>query len=346
MIRWIFAALFILSLATPVSALEITPPEVPESGKLLMPDDTTSFSDALTSILQKALQRARPDLSEAISINRTIIGGVLLTSILLCICGPSKRAVEIASAVLIGSALLQNTGSLIRLGADTVTELSEYGKLLLPVMTSALAAQGAAATSAALYAGTAAFNLLLSSLISKILVPMIYVFLILSAASSAIGQDILKKMRDFVKWFISWSLKTLLTVFTTYISITGVVSGTTDAIALKATKMTISSVVPVVGGILSEASDAVLVSAGIVKNTAGIYGILAALAVFLVPFLKIGIHYMILKVTAALCSLFGSKQSTDLVEDFSSAMGFLLAMTGSACLMLLISTVCFLKGAV
>jgi len=346
MIRWIFAALFILSLATPVSALEITPPEVPESGKLLMPDDTTSFSDALTSILQKALQRARPALSEAISINRTIIGGVLLTSILLCICGPSKRAVEIASAVLIGSALLQNTGSLIRLGADTVTELSEYGKLLLPVMTSALAAQGAAATSAALYAGTAAFNLLLSSLISKILVPMIYVFLILSAASSAIGQDILKKMRDFVKWFISWSLKTLLTVFTTYISITGVVSGTTDAIALKATKMTISSVVPVVGGILSEASDAVLVSAGIVKNTAGIYGILAALAVFLVPFLKIGIHYMILKVTAALCSLFGSKQSTDLVEDFSSAMGFLLAMTGSACLMLLISTVCFLKGAV
>ena len=31
---------------------------------------------------------------------------------------------------------------------------------------------------------------------------------------------ILKKMRDFVKWLMSWSLKTLLTVYTTYMSIT------------------------------------------------------------------------------------------------------------------------------
>lgn len=80
-----------------------------------------------------------------------------------------------------------------------------------------------------------------------------------------------------VKNVVSWSLKTILTVFTTYMTVTGVVSGTTDAAALKATKVTISSVVPVVGGILSDASEAVLVSAGLMKNAAGIYGILAVL---------------------------------------------------------------------
>ena len=127
-------------------------------------------------------------------------------------------------------------------------------------------------------------------------------------------------------------------------SITGVVSGTTDAAALKAAKMTISSVVPVVGGILSDASESVLVSAGLMKNAAGIYGILAILAVFLEPFLRIGAHYLILKLTAALCGVFGSKQMTELIGDFSSAMGLLLAMTGATCLLLLISTVCFMKG--
>ena len=65
---------------------------------------------------------------------------------------------------------------------------------------------------------------------------------------------------------------------------------------------------------------------------------------FLNPFLKIGIHYLILKLTAALCALFGAKRMTALVGDFSGAMGLLLAMTGSECLLLLISTVCFLKG--
>ena len=60
--------------------------------------------------------------------------------------------------------------------------------------------------------------------------------------------------------------------------------------------------------------------------------------------MKIGVQYLILKLTAALCALFGAKRLTELIFDFSTAMGLLLAMTGSECLLLLISTVCFLKG--
>ena len=241
----------------------------------------------------------------------------------------------------LAAGLLLSANSLIRLGSQTVTEISEYGKLLLPVMTAAMAAQGGAASSTALYAGTAMFDSVLSSLISRLLGPMVYLFLALSAANGAIGENILGKLRDLVKNIVSWSLKAILTVFTTYMTVTGVVSGTTDAAALKATKVTISSVVPVVGGILSDASEAVLVSAGLMKNAAGIYGILA---VFLSPFLKIGVHYLILKLTAAVCGIFGEKGLTELIGDFSTAMGLLLAMTGSECLLLLISTVCFLKG--
>ena len=127
-------------------------------------------------------------------------------------------------------------------------------------------------------------------------------------------------------------------------SITGVVSGATDTAALKAAKLTISSVVPVVGGIMSDASEAVLVSAGLLKNSAGIYGILAIIAICLDPFIRIAAHYLLLKATAAVCVVFGSKKVTGLVDDFAVAMGLLLAMTGAVCLMLLISIVCFMKG--
>ena len=108
-------------------------------------------------------------------------------------------------------------------------------------------------------------------------------------------EEILKKLCGFVKWLSVWILKMILYVFTGYIGITGVVSGPTDAAALKAAKLTISGFVPIVGGILSDASEAVLVSAGVVKNAAGIYGILAIGAVCLGPFLKIGLHYLMLK---------------------------------------------------
>jgi hypothetical protein len=68
------------------------------------------------------------------------------------------------------------------------------------------------------------------------------------------------------------------------------------------------------------------------------------LAVFLLPFLKIGCHYILLKLTGAVCGVFGVKQCTELIGDFSAAMGLVLAMTGSVCLLQLISTVCFLRG--
>jgi len=100
----------------------------------------------------------------------------------------------------------------------------------------------------------------------------------------------------------------------------------------------------VVGGILSDASESVLVSMGIAKNAVGIYGMLAALAVFMGPFVKVGAQYLLLKTSAGICSIFGNKNITALLDDFSAAMGLLLAMVAAGCLLVLISTVCFMKG--
>ena len=154
----------------------------------------------------------------------------------------------------------------------------------------------------------------------------------------------LKRIQDLVKWFMTWSLKILMYVFTGYISITGVVSGSADQAALKATKLTISGAVPVVGGILSDASEAVLVSMRVAKNAAGVYGVLALAAILLAPFVTLALHSALLKLTAALCGIISDEKSCQVIETFSTAMAFLLGMTGAACLMQLISTVCFMKG--
>lgn len=331
-------------LIQPVAALEITAPAVPESGSQNMPVDTDNFGNGISQLIRRGLQLLRPDLAEASRVSVSVIAAVMLVSILHTFSGPISTISDLAGSAAIAGGLLLTSNSMIQLGAQTVVEISEYGKLLLPVMTAALAAQGGVTTSTALFAGTAGFSALLGTLISRILVPGAYLYLALAVGNAALGEEILKKLRDLVKSVISWCLKTLLTTFTTYIGVTGVVSGTADSAALKAAKATVSTVVPVVGNILSGASEAMLVSAGLLKNAAGIYGIFAVLAIFLEPFLKILAHYWMLKLTAAVCSIFGSGRTASLAGDFSTAMGFLLAMTGSTCLMMLISTVCFMKG--
>lgn len=342
--RLLILFLLLIVCTLPVRAIDLTAPQVPEFGQEFMPEDTSNFQTGLKELLQNALLRFRPDLKEAAKVCLGIVAAVTVVSVIRIAPGGADKSADLAGTVSISSMFLSAAGALVNLGAETVMEVSNYGKLLLPALTAALAAQGGITTSSALYAGTALFDSVLSTLVSKALVPMIYLYLAISAANSALRDDLLKRIRDAVKWFMTWSLKTVLYIFTGYISITGVVSGPTDAAALKAAKLTIAGVIPVVGGILSDASEAVLVGAGAVKNSIGLYGLFAVIAIWTEPFLKIGAHYLLLRFTGAICSIFASKQLSDLIQDFATAMGYLLAMTGAVCLMLLISIICFMRG--
>lgn len=344
MIRFLIVMFLILCIPMQAQAMEYTAPTAPDEAEYYMPEDTESFSEGLWHVLSSALETMDPQLMDAIGICTRLIAITLLVTLVKNMHGVSGTAAELVGVLAAAATIFGTSDSLIRLGAETVTQISDYGKLLIPVMTAALAAQGGVTSSTALYAGTTMLDAVLGSLISAWIVPLLYLYLALSIAHSAVGENVLKKMADLVKWLATWILKIVLYVFTGYIGMTGVISGTTDAMAMKAAKLTISGAVPVVGGILSDASEAILVSAGIMKNAAGVYGLLAILAIFVAPFLKIGIHYMMLKLTAAITGVFGSKRMTELIGSISTAMGLLLGMTGAVCLMLMISTVCFMRG--
>lgn len=328
----------------PVFAADFTAPPAPESAQKYMPSEQDTFADGLWYIIKSAVSALRPEFANASGICLSLIAIVLLVSIISGFTETSDGVIRIVTAVVIGLLLLEPTNSLISLGTSAVTELSEYGKLMIPVMTAAVATQGGITTSAVLYTGTIFFINLLTTFITRFIIPALYIYLCLCVANCALENDMLKKVRDFIKWLMTWSLKWVLYIFTGYISITGVISGTVDASALKAAKIGISGAVPVVGSILSDAAETILVSAGVMKNAAGVYGIFAVLAVCVGPFAQIGAHYLLLKLTSTVTGLLGHKPSAKLIQNFSTGMGFALAMTGTVCMLLLISLVCYMKG--
>ena len=328
----------------PVQAMEFEPPVVPDSGELYMPDNTESFAEGLLFILRQAIDNFLPETAQALGVCLSIVAAMMLVRLADSFPGTSQQVVHLAATVLLGILLLKPSNSMVRLGVQTVSELSQYGKLLIPVLTGALAAQGGVSSSASMYVITVFFVSVLTTLIVKVTVPMIYIYVALSLLNSAVGDELLVNLRNFMKWLITWSLKIVLYVFTGFLGITGVVSGAADASAVKALKLTVSGMVPVVGGIISDASETILISASVMKGAAGIYGILAIIAVFIGPFLKIGAQYLMLKITGSMCMMLSNKKESDLIKDFSSGMGMVLGMVGAVCLLLLISVVCFMKG--
>ena len=126
-------------------------------------------------------------------------------------------------------------------------------------------------------------------------------------------------------------------MFTVYLSVARVISGGVDGATVKVAKAAISGVVPVVGGIIAEASETVLAGAGLLKNTIGVFGMLAILATCAYPFLQLGIQYLLYKMTAFLAAAVGSPGLCKLIDGLGGAFGLVLGMTGSCALLLLIS---------
>lgn len=339
----IIFAIIIFTTCT-VSAMEFVAPEAPSSVEKYMPEDTGSFWDGLWYIVKNAVSTLQPSVAESMKVCISLLAVSVLFSMLNTLSPGVKNTMGLSGTIAFSMILLQPTNTMIRSGISVIEEMTEYGKMLFPVMTTALAAQGGTSTSAALYGGSMFFINLLTSVISKLIVPMIYIYICLCVAQRALGSDILKDLKGFAKWIMTWSLKLVIYAFTGYISITGIISGTVDSSAVKAGKLAISGVVPVVGNIISDATETVLLGAGVMKNTVGVYGLLVIFAMCIGPFLQIGIQYLLLKIAVSICGIFDSKSSSGVMADISGAMGFVLAMIGTVSLLLLISTVCFMKG--
>ena len=160
----------ILLLVLPVHATEFTAPSVPDSAEKYMPEHSESLSEGIGELLEKALELLKPSVVDAAEICLSLIGITLALGFAEKISSKSGQITNIVGALLVGLVLLKQNHSFISLGADTVKSLSEYCNLLLPVISGALAAQGAVNSSAALYAGTALFNAIMSTLISKLII--------------------------------------------------------------------------------------------------------------------------------------------------------------------------------
>lgn len=253
--------------------------------------------------------------------------------------GKTVQAAPVAAALAITAVATADANTLIGLGNEVIEKMELFSKVLLPAVTAAIAASGSPGGAAARQLAVMLFSDVLMSLINRLLLPLVYAYIAACTAYAAIGNEGLKRIASTLKWIVTSVLTAVMLAFVGYLTVSGVIAGTTDAITVKATKFTVSSMVPVVGGILSDAAETVLAGAGILKNSVGVFGMLVVLGMCIVPFLQLGIHYLIYKITAALSATVASPRVAGLIDGIGGAFGLVLGMTGACALLLLVSMV-------
>lgn len=343
------AAVDTMSTQADMFGISTIPDELNDRAAQLMepydPAVQADFADGLIEIFDDAVSESSVHIKSTLSVMLRILV-ILIMCRFWCSLGENQvsRASRLVGALAVAACCMTDIHSMIGLGVNLIEEIDHFTMTLLPVIASATAAAGGPGRGGAIYAVTAAFCDILIRMCRSFLIPMLYAYLAVGLADTVLEECRLTKMKELIGWVIKTVLKSILYLFTGFLAATGVISGASDAAVLKTAKFAISGMVPVVGGIVSDASESLLAGAGLLKSSLGTFGMLAILAIFLYPFLRLGIYYLGFKVTSALGGLLGSEQEK-LLDTITGSMGYVLGMVGSCTAMSLIACCCFVKVA-
>jgi len=279
---------------------------------------------------------------------REAVRGAALLALVAIICGAAEGLAEGAGdaaaryvpycGVLAATALAAgDLKSLIGLGAQTVDELGTLAKLLLPTLSAAMAAGGFVSTAGVWQVTTLMVCDLLSDLTARLLLPLVYCYIAAAAAGAMLDESRLDLLADGIEKLVTGALTALVTAFTAYLTLAGVLTGSADRTAVRVAKLTLSGTVPVVGGVLSDAAESVLAAAGTLRGTVGAAGVFAIGAVCLVPLLRLGLQFLLYRLAAFAAGLVGSKALGEYLDRLGGAFALVFAMTAACALLLLVA---------
>ena len=346
--KWTICALAVLALLGSVmtaSAQELTEALPPEAQELL---DGLEEENAVDGGLGAGLARLWEKGCESfLDILRQSLRGVVLLLGAVLVCGVAEDClqaagsevnyVSMAGALVVTALTAGSVRGLMTLGMETIEQLDVFSKALLPTLAAAVAASGGIVSAGVKQVATAFFAELLITLIRNVFMPLVYVCAAAASAEAMLPGHGLGRIGKGVSKAVTWVLTGALILFTGYLAVSGALSGSSDALTAQLTKNAISTAVPVVGGIISDAAGSVLAGALVLKNAVGAFGMLAVLAICLLPFLRLAVQYLLYKLTAFLAATVGSAPLVGLIDALGSAFGLVLGMAGCCSLLLLIS---------
>lgn len=222
-------------------------------------------------------------------------------------------------------------------GRETIALLSGFMTKLTPALILVLFTCCKAAGAAAFEPVLSAAVFVMSMVIEKCLVPLLTFSAVMSVAGNVGDKTGISGFIKVVHSLTKWIMALVITIFTGINAIYGFSSLALDAVGVKTVRFAVGSLVPVVGGFLSDSLDAVVTSAGLLKNAVGVSGILIICGICAVPVIKIGIMQLCIKLAAAIAEPITDNRITAMLWNMSEAVAGIFGMVVLTAVLFLIN---------
>lgn len=231
------------------------------------------------------------------------------------------------SYVLIAILVISSFTQVMDLARETIDRMVGFMQAILPILLTLLTAASGPNTKMLFHPMILMSVNLIGILIKTIIIPLVYFSFIISIISNISNRVEFSKLSELGRQVIAFIISGALTLFIGIITIYGL--GTKiDGLTIRTAKFAVDKLIPIVGGFLSDAVEAVVGCSAILKNGLGFIGLLILLFICILPVIKILVLMFTYKIIAVVIQPVGS---SNLVEFFNQV--------GKSLLLILISLI-------
>lgn len=227
--------------------------------------------------------------------------------------------------LLISTIILKSYNILSKVAINVITNLQAFIQTLIPSLFAATALSGSY-TSTFLYSQAMLIIIgIVDKIILRYVIPFVYIIIVLEIINSITEESILSRMVELLKNIVTWSIKILVVIFITALTMQSLTAPVLDGLANKSVKVAVSAI-PFVGTTLSGVADTVLGCAVLIKNGIGIVALIVIIIICLIPIIKILIVAFLYKVTAAIIQPISDKRLISCLSNVGDVCFILLGI--------------------
>lgn len=245
-------------------------------------------------------------------------------------------------ALCICTAIVVPMCRMISRAVEIINGASGFILLYVPIMTGLMASSGHEISAGSYYTMLMGAGQLITQLSSKLIAPIMNVFLALSVTSSLSPKLNLSSLCTMIYKCAKWVLTLVMSVFVTVLSAQTFVSASLDNVSKRALRFTVSSFVPVVGGVLSETLTAFSGSLELLKSGAGVFVIIASACIFLPVLIECILWQFSLFLLSSVSDILGLGRMKSVYGTITTVASMLTAILICILTIFIISTVIIL----
>lgn len=318
----------------------------PDAAELMENEGITSFSQLISMpaeelwslFLGMVKEQVKSPLRVLLSLVGAVLLGALVKGIGSSLGGGVHQVFGVIMTAFVISLIIRPVMDCILSLQTVFADFSLFLAVYIPVFAGIMTTAGQPMTGAL-------YNVMLfgacqgvSSLLQAAFVPVISCYLSLAIATEVIPQMGLRDIVSGFKKLITWGLGLTMTIFVGLLSLQSDIAGGGDNVAVKTTKFMLSSLIPGVGGSLSELFMAAQGCVQLVKSTVGAAGIAIAVLTFLPVLLRIALWQAVTAAGSIMGEMLGADAIARLLKSVGSALSVMLAITLYYAMLFIVST--------